>query len=249
MAFDFENNFSIYNENRYMGLNGIYPLNKIFYFKETHEIVVLADTKNCQVYINIYNNDLTIKTNKLIIQSDCFENYFFTIYFNKENYYIVNDNTAQNKTNLYTTKFNTFGARNLEDGNYSGNIKCRTSTSASSNYDLCTSCNTDANYYPLRIPKFPDFVECLQETDAPTNVYFNDTISEFKLCYETCLTCDGDGDDINNNCLTCDNNHIKKPGFPDTKNCVAYKTTTASTNPTNPFPNAIACNPVNFTIR
>ena len=221
MTFDFDNNFSIYNENRYMGLNGIYPLNKIFYFKETHEIVVLADTKNCEVYIFIYNNDLTIKISQLIKQNDCFENYFFTIYFNKENYYIVNDNTAQNKTNLYTTKFNTFRARNLEDGNYSGNIKCRTSTPGSSNYDLCTSCNTDANYYPLRIPKFPDFVECLQTTDAPKNVYLNDTIGEFKLCYETCLTCDGDGDDINNNCLTCDNNHIKKPGFPDTKNCVA----------------------------
>ena len=107
--------------------------------------------------------------------------------------------------------------------NYSNNIKCKTSTVESSIYDLCILCNIDEGYFPAEIKDqslLHGFVECFNNNTKPNNFYFNSTISKYKLCYETCLTCDGDGDDINNNCLLCDSDHIKKPDYPDSKNCV-----------------------------
>ncbi len=34
------------------------------------------------------------------------------------------------------------------------------------------------------------------------------------------MTCNEDGNELNNNCLTCDSNHIKTPNNPNSKNCV-----------------------------
>ena len=65
-----------------------------------------------------------------------------------------------------------------------------------------------------------NFIECYSEYTKPNNFYFNISEHKYKVCYETCLTCEEDGDEFHNNCLECDLNHIKKPDFPGTKNCV-----------------------------
>ena len=41
LTFDYENNFSIYTKGTNVGIVGYYPLNKMYYFRETNEIVVL----------------------------------------------------------------------------------------------------------------------------------------------------------------------------------------------------------------
>ena len=65
-----------------------------------------------------------------------------------------------------------------------------------------------------------NFIECYSEYTKPNNFYFNISEHKYKVCYETCLTCEEDGDEYNNNCLECDLNHIKRPDSPGTKNCV-----------------------------
>ena len=110
---------------------------------------------------------------------------------------------------------------NLE--NFSNNIKCKSSDINSSKYNLCTSCNTDEGYYPVENENytlFHGFVECYNNDTKPINFYYNTSSNKYKICYETCLTCDGDGDEFNNNCLTCDYNHIKLSDYPHSKNCI-----------------------------
>ena len=106
---------------------------------------------------------------------------------------------------------------------YQGNIKCKISTPESSEYDLCISCNNERGFYPAEYPPnyFPkNFINCYNNDTKPINFYFDSDNKIYKVCYETCLTCDKGGDEYINNCLTCDVNHIKKPETPNTTNCV-----------------------------
>ena len=106
---------------------------------------------------------------------------------------------------------------------YQGNIKCKISTPESSEYDLCISCNNERGFYPAEYPPnyFPNnFINCYNNDTKPKNFYFDSDNKIYKVCYETCLTCDKGGDEYINNCLTCDVNHIKKPETPNTTNCV-----------------------------
>ena len=52
-------------------------------------------------------------------------------------------------------------------------------------------------------------IQCFNDNTKPKNFYFNSTINKYRICYHTCLTCNEDGDENNNNCLTCSNNYIK----------------------------------------
>ena len=103
------------------------------------------------------------------------------------------------------------------------NKKCKNSTEESIIYDLCISCNTENGFFPAETKDnslFYGFVECYNNNTKPINFYFNSSINKYKICYETCLTCNEGGDEYNNNCLLCDIDHIKKPDFPNSKNCV-----------------------------
>ena len=64
------------------------------------------------------------------------------------------------------------------------------------------------------------FINCYNNDTKSTNFYFDSDNKIYKVCYETCLTCDKGGDEYINNCLTCDVNHIKKPETPNTTNYV-----------------------------
>jgi len=239
MTFDFDNGFSSFIDNNdFAGLVGDYPFNKLYYFRQTHEIVILSEINSCQVYLFAFKNDFQLKYKSSFHPTGCVDNNFFTVFYNGNYYVIINDSTNESDNNLFNTPVASF--ESFEESvsvehpieihitdeiteNYSNNKKCKTSTIESANYDLCISCNTDEHYFPAEIKNqslFHGFTECFNEKTKPTNFYFNSTVNKYKICYETCLTCDGDGDDINNNCLLCDNDHIKKPDYPNSKNCV-----------------------------
>ena len=46
--------------------------------------------------------------------------------------------------------------------------------------------------------------ECWKKNNPPKNIYYNIESSKFKKCFRSCLTCDDDGNESNNNCLECD---------------------------------------------
>ena len=50
--------------------------------------------------------------------------------------------------------------------------------------------------------------------------YFDEINQEFKLCYETCDTCNEEGDEKFHNCLTCSVNHMFRPDNKPKNNCI-----------------------------
>ena len=115
------------------------------------------------------------------------------------------------ETNYLTEKY---------EENVLGNIKCKTSSSESAFYNLCTSCNIEKEYFPAQFPKeefLNGFTECYNNFTKPINFYFDSSDKKYKACYETCETCIEGGNGKENKCLTCDFNHKKKEG---TSNCV-----------------------------
>ena len=113
-----------------------------------------------------------------------------------------------------------------EEQNYSKKEKCKKSSKESSKYDLCTECNNEKGYFEAELPNNNNgFKECYNNNTKPINFYF-DFDKKYKICYETCLTCDKGGDEETNNCILCDKSHIKRPETEGTTNCV-----TQCTNP------------------
>ena len=111
----------------------------------------------------------------------------------------------------------------VETENYLNDVKCKTSNVESAIYNLCLSCNIEKGYFPPEVPinYFPNnFIDCYNNDTKPINFYFNSTDNKYKICFETCLTCEKGGDEYENNCLSCDINHIKRPETPNTTNCV-----------------------------
>ena len=74
------------------------------------------------------------------------------------------------------------------------------------NYDLCTKSNND-NYYPLENDPLnigKNYIICYKDIKG---YYIDKNNSLYKKCYYTCETCEIKGDNINHNCLQCNNNY------------------------------------------
>ena len=110
--------------------------------------------------------------------------------------------------------------------------KCKTTDQNSLKDKLCIECNTEHGYFPISYDYNYDnsktylgkyinkYIDCYNSDTIPKNYYFNQEIKAYEKCFETCESCQGFGDYINNNCDTCINNYIFSPEIPNTKNCV-----------------------------
>ena len=93
-------------------------------------------------------------------------------------------------------------------------LKCKTCTQESIKKNLCTSCNTDANFY---LKSFDEsnkgsFVQCYDNNEEQIGYYLDTTAKFFKPCYDTCYKCSGKGNDENNNCLECKDGYFFNNG-------------------------------------
>ena len=80
--------------------------------------------------------------------------------------------------------------------------KCGSCSLDSVNKDQCISCNNVGNYYSKEVDEtnISPYKQCYH-TDAMQIGFYLDTITNtFKACYERCKTCNGAGDEDNNNC-------------------------------------------------
>ena len=102
--------------------------------------------------------------------------------------------------------------------------KCQSCNQESNNLNLCISCNTNRNYYPVFYNNDSQpYVECLSIDSSSSNLkklFFNPITKTFNLCYETCKTCYKSGDPLFHNCITCDTDHMFRPDESSKDNCV-----------------------------
>ena len=105
--------------------------------------------------------------------------------------------------------------------------KCLLCNEESLSKELCLECNNNKGYYELnnklpiskQIQIYGKFKDCVNMTTRPPNFYFDKDNNDYKPCYETCGTCDYGGDNIENNCSSCEDNYINEPESNST-NCV-----------------------------
>ena len=83
--------------------------------------------------------------------------------------------------------------------------KCLKCNEESKKLNLCISCNEDKNYKRLNYDNLLEqtYHECILKTSPKLKrFYFNATTNEFRPCYETCATCEKEGNSKYHNCLT-----------------------------------------------
>ena len=104
--------------------------------------------------------------------------------------------------------------------------KCELCNEESVNKNLCIKCNNLKGYYFLNIYSIPkkeigdEYIDCVNDETKPSKFYFDEDNKDYRLCYETCATCDTGGDWEINNCKTCEKNYIFRPDIISTSNCV-----------------------------
>ena len=207
----FNDNFSLKNKGTFKP-DGCYNSNFFSIYYNGINYVIVTDSTNSNDN-NLFNMSL-IDFDPIIIDD--------SVDISTENILISSSNVLEEDDTSSTSDLEEDNTTPIE--NYSNNIKCYTSTRESSLYNLCTYCNNEKGYFQVETSDntlFHGFVECYNNDSKPINFYYNSTINKFKICYETCLTCNGDGDEFNNNCLTCDINHVKKSDYPKENNCIA----------------------------
>ena len=103
--------------------------------------------------------------------------------------------------------------------------KCLTCNEESKSLNLCISCNEEKNYKRVNYEPLIEkkYTECILNTSSILKkFYFNETKNEYRPCYETCGSCEQEGNAKYHNCLTCDINYMFRPDGSPEKNCVAY---------------------------
>ena len=104
--------------------------------------------------------------------------------------------------------------------------KCELCNEESLNQNLCIKCNNLKGYYFLNTNSISreelrdKYIECVKEESKPPKFYFDQINEDFRLCYETCSSCDTGGNWEINNCKSCEKNYIPKPDIISTTNCV-----------------------------
>ena len=85
--------------------------------------------------------------------------------------------------------------------------KCSQCTKESLAQNLCIKCNNEKGYYAIYNEQINNSgnIHCYNNN---IEGYYLDTDEKFyKPCYNSCKSCEKNGDDINHNCITCNSNY------------------------------------------
>ena len=102
---------------------------------------------------------------------------------------------------------------------YDCDYKCQKCNPESLSLHLCLSCKSGykkVNYTTY----YPQYLDCVEENTILEKYYYNNITEEYRPCYQTCQTCEEDGDAAYHNCLTCVKGFRFRPDKNPEKNCV-----------------------------
>ena len=188
------------------------PDNAVICIKDNKDNkIIVNQIKNKKCYIIDCDNDWKLKQKKLINNNNiCIDNcYNDTIYK-----YEYNGKCYNNCINGYIN--NTICKCELE--------KCLICSNVAIYYNLCNKCNY--NYYPKEndINNIGEYINCYN--NIIDEYYLDKNESIYKKCYNSCKTCEINGNNILHNCLTCKNNYniseIKNNYYNCYNNCNYY---------------------------
>jgi len=82
-------------------------------------------------------------------------------------------------------------------------------------YDSCLSCTkggTDSNNNCVNCKEHYHFIynltgQCISENNRPDDTYYDEEEDTYKKCYEKCSKCASSGDEVNHNCISCQNGY------------------------------------------
>ena len=149
---------------------------------------------------------------------NCYKKCDHYYYFNESNHYIcLDENKCPNDYKLIdgTNKcikecrfdtifesiyeFNGRCYKNCPNGYYSdgekqiclcmSDISCKDCPSENNPNKLCSTCNTDNEYYPIEGENEKSLKNCYSTSTIPSNYIFNYEKKLFEVCYKSCLTC------------------------------------------------------------
>ena len=132
--------------------------------------------------------------------------------------------------NIFDSKFEFNGKcyKNCPNGHYSegdkdickcmANIACKDCPSKNNVNNLCSTCNVDGHYYPIKDESSNELKNCYNSETIPENYIFKEDISQYEACYISCQTCEAIGDSSDHKCLTCKNGYKKNSDL-NNNNC------------------------------
>ena len=103
---------------------------------------------------------------------------------------------------------------------------CSLCNNESISQNLCIKCNNKKGYYYLNDTYSlsntinEGYIKCISIKDKPLNFYLNKEYKQFKPCFESCASCNYEGDGNKNNCTSCSFGYIMQPDIINSTNCV-----------------------------
>ena len=199
---------------------------KVEYFQEKNQYIFSCLSENNIneiIYVTFSfddENNLIYNLNKKVNNDQCtiFNGYNLFYSNDNDNYYIISDYIC-NKTSDESQE-NTEINENETD--YECHLeKCLTCDTTSESKNLCKKCNENKNYFPLK-NSGSKYKDCYNESTKPYNYFLNNLEKYYEPCYKTCAKCEKEGDEINNNCLSCEFGYTFLPGFNKNSNSNCY---------------------------
>ena len=89
------------------------------------------------------------------------------------------------------------------------NTTCKDCTLSAIEKNLCSSCNTDNKFYPIKEEKIKDFKNCYDSKTIPSNYILNETNKQYEPCYESCASCNAIGTKKDHKCKECKDGYSK----------------------------------------
>ena len=118
---------------------------------------------------------------------------------------IVNSMRSWMKLNLFENEDELFKYERLKANCTKGCLIC---DEESKKLGLCLYCNIDEEYYPIFNENvYERYHKCLHISNKG-KYYLDEENKNFKPCYNSCKTCDKEGNETIHNCLTCENEYI-----------------------------------------
>ena len=168
------------------------------------------------------NNCSTTDNYKYEYNNICYSSCPNGTYQSSKNEYLCEDKISEEQSeNINTTpnENDNKGTENYSEDINICDIKCKNCSKESSDMNLCISCNIENNYYPKLNDSSNNlsFINCY---NISPDAYFLDKENNiYKPCYYKCQTCNEEGNDYDNKCITCKPNYNFKNFFINDTNC------------------------------